>query len=209
MISSQFAPATAVMLTIALIPTVIHGYRGVRVDDGLTVTAIPAQMNGMSSTPTARKPGWAKDVFASDDWIERTYQADNAPVRLFAARSYDPKRLYHHPELAVLRGGQEFEPAGIVSPVDRPDIPIHVLKTTRTGQTGTTAYVLLYDGEFVRSPILFQLRTSVALLVSGRRAMTLLLASDLAGSPDRLEAAPAAKVLQAAIESFETQSAPR
>ena len=208
MISSRFAPPTALALALALVPTVIHGYRGVRIHDGLTVAAIPAELGGIPSTPTNRKPGWAKDVFDSDDWIERTYQVPNSPVRLFAARSFDPKRLYHHPELAVVRG-QEFDAAGTISLPGRPGVPVHLLKTTRNGQRGTVAYALLYKGEFVRSPIRFQLRTSAGLLVSGRRAMTLFLASDLAGKPDRPEDAPSVKLLDAAIRSFEAQAPSR
>ncbi len=208
MISLRFAPATALVLALALVPTVIHGYKGIRIDDGLTVSAIPAELGGIMSTPTNRKASWAKDVFASHDWIERTYQTSSFPVRLMAARSYDPKRLYHHPELALLRG-QEFEPAGTIALPGRPEVPVHVLKTTRTGQRGTVAYVLLYNGEFVRNPILFQLRTSASLVVSGRRAMTLFLASDLAGDAERLEDAPSVKLLGDAITSFEAQTAAR
>ena len=205
MISTKFAPATALALVLALVPTVIHGYKRIRIDDGLTVAAIPAELRGMTSTPTARKPSWAKDVFDSDDWVERTYQAGGHQVRLLAARSYDPKRLYHHPELAIMRG-QEFQPAGVISLSSRPDLPIHLLTTTRRGQDGTVAYALLYNGQFVRDPILFQLRAAAGLLVSGRRAMTLFLTSDLSGIARQPEEAPATKVLVAAIESFESQS---
>jgi hypothetical protein len=207
-ISAKFAPATALVLALAVVPTVIHGYRGVRIDDGLTVAAIPDELQGMPSTPTARKPSWAKDVFDSDDWVERTYRADNAQVRLFAARSFDSKRLYHHPELAVLRG-QEFESPGVIALPTRPDVPVHILRATRGSQYGTVAYALLYNGEFVRSPILFQLRTSAGLLVSGRRQMTLFLAADLAGETVRPDQSPAMRVLLAAIQSFESQPAVR
>jgi hypothetical protein len=61
----------------------------------------------------------------------------------------------------------------------------------------------LYDGRYVENPLLFQVRTGVELLFGGRKAMTLIMASDLAGSPNELDKAPAVTVLTAAMEAFE------
>jgi hypothetical protein len=145
----------------------------------------------------------------SEDWIERTYTAGGQDVRLFVGRSYDAKRLYHHPELALLRG-TETEPAGVTRLEGRPELPLHVIKTSHEGRRGVAVYALLYQRRFVENPVLFQLRTSAELLVSGRRPMTLFMASDLAGKADRLDAAPATRVLLAAVDAFTAQpGAPR
>jgi hypothetical protein len=208
MISARYAAPVAVLLALALVPTVIHSYRGAAVVDGLRAEAIPPRLGDMGSSPTSRRPAWVKDKFDTDDWIERTYKVDQRDVQLFVARSYDAKRLYHHPELALLRGTQTT-PGPVAHATARPDVPLHTIRTTRDGRTGVAVYALLYDGGYINNPILFQLRTSAALLVSGRRPLTLFMASDLSGDPDRLDEAPATRVLLAAIEAFERQQPAR
>lgn len=202
MISHRFAPITVALLALALIPTVIHSYRGLTVDDGLRVSATPEVLAGMPSRPTDRKARWVEANLASTDWFERTYRVGTEDVRLFAARSYDAKRLYHHPELALLRG-MELEPAGRARLPGRPDVPIHVLSTSRGGRKGLAVYTLLHEGRYVENPVLFQIKTSAELLFSGRRPMTLFMASDLAGSTRLIDKAPAVAVLTAAIQAFE------
>jgi hypothetical protein len=204
MIAARFAPATCLVLVLGLVPTVIHGYRGLTLDDGLRTSAIPAELAGLRSQPTGRKASWAMDVLASNDFIERVYRNGSDDVQLFVARSFDAKRLYHHPELAILRG-TNTTPAGRSRLPGRPDVPLHVLRTSRGGQNGIAAYALHYDGTYVERPMLFQMRTAVALLFSGRKPMTLFLASDSSGSPDRLDSSPAAALLKPAIEAFERQ----
>jgi hypothetical protein len=208
MISPRYAAPVAALLALALVPTVIHSYRGAAVVDGLRAEAIPARLGDMGSSPINRRPGWVKDNFDTDDWIERTYKVDQRDVRLFVGRSYDAKRLYHHPELALLRGTQTT-PGPVAYATARPDVPLHTIETSRDGRTGVAVYALLYDGSYINNPILFQLKTSAALLVSGRRPLTLFMASDLSGDPDRLDEAPATRVLLAAIEAFERQQPSR
>jgi hypothetical protein len=201
MISARYAIPTAVLLGLALIPTTIHSYVGITTDDGRTTRAIGTTLAGMPSQPTARKAEWVLDRLESRDWIERSYEDQGIAVTLFAGRSYDAKRLYHHPELALLRGF-ETTPAGVVRPADRPDVPLHLVTTTKDGRTGLAAYALLYDGRFIEDPIWFQLRTSASLLVSPPKPMTLFLANALAGGPKNVNGAPATRLVLAAIADF-------
>ena len=94
MISARYAPGVAVLLALALIPTVRNTYVDARVKDGRSVAAIPMMIGGELGVSTQRGAGWAKDALAADDAIERKYGPD---ITLFAARSFDAKRLYHHP----------------------------------------------------------------------------------------------------------------
>jgi Protein of unknown function (DUF3485) len=204
MISGRHAAAVAVLLALALIPTAIHSYWGVVVHDGRRASQVPANLEGMPSTPTARKAPWVMNNFQSDDWIERTYRAGSDDVVLFVGRSYDAKRLYHHPELALLRG-YETAPAGTTYAERRPDIPLHLVTTERGGERGVAVYALLYDGTFIANPVAFQLKSSAELLVGGRKPMTLFMASDLVGARARATESPAARVLLAAIAAFEAQ----
>jgi hypothetical protein len=205
MISPRYAAPVAVLLTLALVPTVIHSYRATRTDDGLRAAGIADRLGGMPSTPTERRAEWVENNFATDDWVERTYRAGSTDVSLFVARSYDPKRLYHHPELALLRGNQT-QPAGVVRSGARPEIPLHVVATERGGRRGVAVYALMYEGSFIDNPLVFQLRTSVELLVSGRRPLTLFMANALEGSRDDIDNAPATRLLLEAIADFERQA---
>lgn len=202
MISKRFASAVSVLLGLALVPTVLHSYLDGKTQDVLTTKHISTTFAGASFTPTERPPAWGKDVFDSDDWIERRHQGANGEsLLLFVARSYDHKRLYHHPELALLRG-RDLMNAGTIRLTSGPDLPLHVLRA-RTG-TGTAAYVLLYEGEFVENPILFQLHTSWKSLFGTAKPMTLFLVYDSQlPSNGSLAGSRAARVLEEAIQQFQ------
>lgn len=204
MIHGRYAAVTAIVLALALVPTTIHTYMGEVKVDGLTTGAIAEALAGLSSTPTPRKAAWVKNNLESEDWIERVYGDGANRVTLFVARSYDAKRLYHHPELALLRG-TETRPAGIARATERPEVPLHLLTTAKDGATGIAAYALLYDGRFVADPIMFQLRTAVELLFSRRKPLTIFMASDLSGKASSINDAPATRVLLAALGAFEAQ----
>ena len=206
MISSRYAAATLFVVALALIPTVIHSYLGMTIDDRVAVRAIPETVQGMPSRPTDRRAEWVASRFDTADWIERTYRVGSSDVTLFAGRSFDAKRLYHHPELALLRG-ITTTPAGVSRVQSAPHVPLHVITTARAGTTGVAVYALLADGAFVENPIAYQLRTSARLLFSGRPPMTLIMASDLAGDRNRLDEAPATKLLVAVLKTLQPNQA--
>ncbi len=204
MISTRYALIVGLLLGLALVPTVIHSYYGLMDQDGLTTEAIATDFAGFKSSPTKRSAQWVKNMFDSADWIERDYlPPEGERIRLFAARSYDHKRLYHHPELAVLYG-MDLEDGGIHWLPGSPEIPVRLLKK-RIG-TGVGAYALLYNDEFVRNPIGFQLKTSFEQVFSPRKPITLLLVFDKALATHRdFQDSPAARVLSHAVESFRNQ----
>lgn len=205
MLSPKYAPPVVALLMLALVPTVIHSYRGVRRDDGWRAASMPATLAQLSSTPTERRPAWVQNTFDTTDWIERTYMVDGIETTLFVARSYDPKRLYHHPELALLRG-HETTPAGVVDSTRRPGLPLHVIETERGGKRGVAVYALHYDDGYIGDPLRFQIRTAVELLVSGRRPMTLFMTHALAGRAGAVDDSPAGRLLLQAVEEFDRQS---
>jgi hypothetical protein len=175
-ISSRFVPAVCVLVAVALIPTYIHSYAGSTVQDGRTTASIPVSLAQYQGTTSDRNATWGKRRFDSDDWTERIYRSSAGDeVKLSVVRSFDPKSLYHHPELAVSYG-----PSWVKTEVRRlsrrPDIPVHVLYTG-AGRT-VALYALYYGDSFVKDPIRFQLRTAGELLFSGRKAMTLFFLTD-------------------------------
>jgi hypothetical protein len=149
--------------------------------------------------PGPRNADWGRRRFDTDDWIARRYVSGHTDVVLTAIRAYDLKALYHHPELAVAYDTPFFD-SEIRRFEHHPSIPVHVL---RDGDRALGLYVLLYDGEYVADPVWFQLRTSIRLLVSGRRPMTLLFARQtMVPAGQDIEQTDAATILFAAIDAF-------
>jgi hypothetical protein len=205
-IAPHFSLPVAVLLGLALVPTIIHQYIGLAVNDGRVASAVQMDLAGLKGTATGRKSAWSVRKFDSTDWIERWYTADNERIQLLVARSFDLKRLYHHPELAIVQT-DDLISRGIVRLPDRAAMPLHVFESSRSDKRGVAMYTLHYDREFVSDPMRFQIRTAASLLVSGRRQMTLFFVYDNdvpAGVP--VEELHATRVLVAAVDSFMTQT---
>ena len=208
MISPRFLPLLCVLTVVAIVPTWVHGYAGLLEIDGLTAQAIPSVLGAYRGTPTDRRANWGSRRFGSDDWIERTYTDGVRDVRLTVVRSYDPKALYHHPELAVA-DGMSFLRARLERMPGRTEIPAHVLRPAPGREQGAI-YVLRYDQEFVSDPIAFQIRTAGELLFTRRKAMTLFFATESNVSEEMsLERTASSTVLLSAIDEFVAQSGNR
>ena len=117
-------------------------------------------------------------------------------MTVLAVRSYDMKRLYHHPELAVT--DHEYE-TGHVIQVEQDGVPVdvHVLPGMNKGMA---AYALVYRGATVASPYLFQLTVAPDLLLGGQRPLTLVFAEDVGGDPSApADQSPAVQSVVAAV----------
>ena len=205
MVSTRYAPIVCLLLAAALVPTVIHSYASIREDDGRLTTSVPATLQGFVSTPSSRDQGWGGRRFDSHDWNERRYTSGSNGVLLTIVRSYDLKKLYHHPELDIAYG-TAFTSQQVVRLSDRPDMPIHVLRGT--GDTAVSgAYVLEYEGGFIADPVRFQLRAVGEMLFRGRRPMTVFFARDLEShEPTQpAETLPSVMLARAAADAFAKQ----
>ena len=201
MISSRFLPIVCGLVGLTLVPTLLHSYADTTLDDGRSTRAIPAVLNGYEGVPSGRNATWGKRRFDSDDWMERIYKSGSDEVKLSVIRSYDPKSLYHHPELAVAYGPSYVRNELKRFP-QRPDIPVHLLYTDAQDRT-LAMYVLHYEDRFVQDPIMFQLRTAGELLFSRRKPMTLFFVTDQSvASFANVDTLPAAGLMFAAIDRF-------
>ncbi len=205
MISTRYAILVIILLALALIPTTIHSYIGATINDGKSAQNIPFTLGNFTSTPAKRNSQWGMDIFGSTDWFERDYQDNRRTnIRLFVARAYDHKRLYHHPELALSYAQNLGKKELLILP-GHPEIPVHVL--SKEDHSMQVAYVLLYDGQFIQNPITHQISTSLNLLVNARKPMTLFYASQ-SGPSANTEFGQSAVIdlLSQAINSFQTQT---
>ncbi|MFC1630592.1 hypothetical protein ACFL2N_01490 [Pseudomonadota bacterium] len=207
MISSRYVIPVSLLLILALLPTIIHSYLGSEYDDGRSVQTIPRALAGFSSEPYLRhKDQWVKSLYGSEDWIERIYKNDNGEkIRLFAARSYDYKKLYHHPELGLSHGSNLNE-EGIVMLQGDPEIPVFVLRNNNGH--GIVAYALLHEGKFVEEPVSHQINGAFVQIFSPMKAMTLFYVSDTTTpAAEKFIRTPTASLLASAIQSFKANEA--
>jgi hypothetical protein len=205
-ISPRYGVGACLVIVAALVPTVIHSYMGLVVKDTLQTASIPPTLDTYTSAPTGNDADWGRQHFESVDWLDRVYTSGPNQVRLTVVRSYDLKRLYHHPENDLARGAGLFAHEVIMLPA-LAGVPVHLLRT-ETQDKGSAMYVLQYNDAFVADPLWFQVSLAGRLLFSGRRPITLFFARDLRGpkgpSPDTY---PSAAVLKAAIQAFAGRSA--
>lgn len=202
MISTRFAVATIALLGIALVPTIMHGYLGKFEPDRRRTAAMDPVLDGMSSMPVPHAPDWGHDYLGSDDWIARTYEAPGGDLlHLVVARTWDPKRVYHHPELAAAYG-VIYDKHDIVRWPPLGDAPVHVLQTGGPADRKLAIYCLLYGREIIGNPYWFQIRIASERLFSARRPMTLVFVRDDAPEDVPLTASRAGHLLEAAVGDF-------
>ncbi|MBI4526625.1 MAG: hypothetical protein HY695_22725 [Deltaproteobacteria bacterium] len=206
MISAQYALPVVVLALLALVPTVLHTYIGMTCDDGRQAEAVATDLADMTAMPTNRRPEWGKALFDSDDWTERTYAArGRRPITLLVVRSYDAKRLYHHPEIGAARG-TSFSSKEIIRVAELPEMPVHVLRGPGEAETDLALYALHYGNRFIGNPYLFQLQRSGDLLVSGRKPMTLFFVHTTISRLEAVDGGAPARLLTAAVRTFLNQS---
>lgn len=171
MMSPRHAPLICLLAACALVPTVMHTYVGAVATDGRQVEQIPTVLAGWQGEPASRDARWGQRRFEAVDWFERNYKKGRDEAVVTVLRSYDLKRLYHHPELE-LAYGNSYTTHAVVRVPDHPDVPIHVLRPPLP-ERGIVLYVLHSDDTFVEDPVWFQIRSAAELLYQKRKPMTL------------------------------------
>ena len=195
MISTRWAPATLLVLALALVPTVLHTYRGVFYDDGIRPKQVPAVLDGLPSQPEPRRDTWGQRRFGTDEWIDRWYGTSQR-LRLTVVRTYDAKAVYHHPELAI------SYPEALLGPASLERLPggepVFVLRGMDQSRD-LVAYALVADGRVIENPYLAQLQLALRMLVGGRRPMTLVYVQDRNPPALPFERQPAIALLTQAL----------
>ena len=199
-ISARYATPVLIALALALVPTVVNSYIGRAVTEAPGLReALPDVLDGITSTPTSRKATTIKREFASEDWVEREFVDASGKRRVvLAVRSYDMKRLYHHPELAVSEVDYERE---VHERVDGPGGPLDVHVLRAGDGDNVAAYALLFKGQTIANPYLFQVMQAPELLVFGQRPLTLVFV-EAPDAPRQEGEAAAVRMLVAAVTAL-------
>jgi hypothetical protein len=199
MIAGRHLALLSSLLGLACVPTVLHSYVGVTVNDGRSVEAVPRRLSGLDSRPAGRPAAYVMNAYGTTDFIERHY---GSSLTLFVARGYDSKRLYHHPELGIAHG-DPYERVVVRRSSTRPHIPLFVLESA---SDKASVYALLHEDQFIEDPIRFQLRNALTLLFRPKSPMTLFFVRSRTASAPLTPNTPTAEaLLLAAIDSFVAQ----
>ncbi len=175
MISGRYAVPLVVLLLGALLPTVRHSYLGhIEVAPAVTEALVPVVVAGVTGVPHTLPASGMVGAYDAQSWAERVYQAPGGGrVSLFVVRGFDHKKLYHHPELGVLRG-RTFGPLRKGVLTGQRAQPIYLLQNATSGESAV--YALLYGDQWVADPYVHQVASALGTLWTGRRPLTLLFA---------------------------------
>lgn len=176
MISRRYAAPLMGCLLLALVPTVLHGYlRRSHAIARITDASLPSAVADVAGEPRTRTGGWIADTYGVESWAERTYpRAGQGEVGLFVTRGFDMKKLYHHPELGVLRGNVFAAQQTQALPGGGDGEWVHVLRHESAGPS--VVYALVYDGRWVANPYRLQLSSALTSLWTGPRPLLLVFA---------------------------------
>lgn len=159
MISSRYAWAAAAVLLVAAAPTWLNLAR--RPAEPMP-GALEAQLGDLGPCEPGRRQAEAiEEAFGARDFATRQYGA----VELFAARTYDGKKLFHFPELALTYGRAATATRDVEG--------ARVLEFAEPRNVRVAAYALVYGKRPVAQPIRFYLSILPELFVGRREPMTL------------------------------------
>lgn len=159
MISTRHAWTAAIVLLVAAVPTVLNVYRR---PPELVAGSLETELGDLGPCePGPRKAAGIEEHFGARDFVTRQY----GEIELFAARSYDGKKLFHFPELALSygRAATAVREAG----------GARVIEFADASGTHIAAYALIYGQRRVAQPIRFYLSILPELFVGRREPMTL------------------------------------
>ena len=206
-ISGRYLGALVAVLLVALVPTVRHGYVStVAAAPSVTAASMPASFDGAPGAIRLRPAAWIADTYGAESWAERTYDVSGrGQVRIFVARGYDLKKLYHHPELGILHGVTVVS-AGTAPLEGHPDRLVHVLRAERAGQT-SALYGLVYRGAWIADPYRLQLSSALSSLWDARHPLTLIFVAGAVADDEGRPTALGTKAVDAAWQAIEATDA--
>jgi len=186
-IATRHTWLVAGLLLLALVPTYLNVYRQPpALEPGGLAAAIPADLEGYrDAVPGRHQSDWAAAHFAAQDFVERKYRVGAQELELFAARTYDAKKLFHFPELALTYGRSVTAERREELDVADETVPVRVLEFRNRTTVRLSVSALFYGKQPVRDPMPFLFRTLPALFVGQREPMTLIYVQGEAHADDQ------------------------
>jgi hypothetical protein len=153
---------------------VVHSYLNLEIDDCKAARLLVPQ-SVPASDSSRKRDAWMRDQFEASQWHEGSFVKDGQRFDFSILRSYDAKRLYHHPENYFANRAFVRERRIEWVSTHSGAVPIHRVYYSDPNAAVLVAYLLVYRSSPVASPYWAQLRAAPVELFSGRTPMTLFL----------------------------------
>jgi hypothetical protein len=178
-LSRRYIPHLALLSLPVLLPVLVYSYGRVQLssnqDPPPPCQSFPRPTEGLRARQML-------EMFQGEQWCEGNIEGG---LSFSVIRSYDPKKLYHHPEVALMRNAAPNRRTVEWVSDGSGMLPIH-RAFYDTGDEGIlVAYLLVYHARPVDNPYLAQLESFPIELLKGRSPMTLFFIS-AQGQHDRL-----------------------
>ncbi len=134
-----------------------------------------------------------KNLFGDVQWCAGTLSGsgDSPSLNCWIVRSYDAKKLYHLPEIGLVRGAAPSRRATEEIPWENGSVPVHRVYYHESDGDVYVAYILIYNSKPIGNPYIAQILSFPKQLVTGVAPMNLLFVSgrgprgSLAGMQER------------------------
>jgi hypothetical protein len=172
-LSRRYALHAIALLLLPLSPVLIQTYGRYDTDDCAHVQALLGRgpIEG-AEDPRGR---WVKDLFSAVQWKEGSLPpgSSSAEFKTAVIRSYDAKKLYHHPESALVRGASLKSRGTEWIEVGGESIPIQRVYYDGADSATIVAFMLVYGSRPVGNPYVAQFTALGRELRRGRTPMTM------------------------------------
>jgi len=176
-LSRRYLPHISIALLLTLIPVAVHSYVKLKDDDCVRPSELfsACDFEGDRESTGRRLKGMFGDV----DWCGGTLPGrDGGPaLDYWILRSYDPKKVYHLPEIGFVRGAAPSARGTEWLQVGSEKVPVHRSYYPRTDVDVFVAYMLIYDSEPIGNPYIAQLLSFPRQLIRGTAPMNLFFVS--------------------------------
>ena len=172
-LSYRFAPQVVALLLLPLFPVVIHSYSRFRSQDCADMESVLSLAGPRREQPA--RDEWMSSQFAAAKWREGSLPAGSGSrqFKTDVIVSYDAKKLYHHPETALIRGASADSRATEWIEAGESSIPIHRAYYTAGDPLTVAGYLLVYNSQPVANPYVAQFAALGTQLFRGRAPMTM------------------------------------
>jgi hypothetical protein len=176
-VSKRYAGHVLVCVVPVLVIVVIHSYIGLQVEDCRELSGLFPNAAGDTSSP--RRDARMREVFDAVQWEEGTLDTTvpASQMKFSIIRSYDPKKIYHHPEISLVRGATPARRDVEYIDAEGERVPVHRAYYNPASTTALVAFILIYHSRPVDNPYLSQIRSAPLQFVRGSYPMTLFFVS--------------------------------
>ncbi len=160
-----------------LIPVIPHSYLKLKGNDCVSIQDLSALCAGKTDSETIGRR--LTSIFGEVQWCAGILPSrdDTPALECWILRSYDPKKLYHLPEIGLVRDAAPNRRLTQYLKWENGAVPVHRAFYPDSGGDVYAAYMLIYNSEPVDNPYITQVLSFPKQLLAGVAPMSLFFVS--------------------------------